>query len=285
MTKILVAGATGQQGGAVANQLLDKGHSVRALTRKPDSAAAKALAARGAQIVQCDLLDRASLDAALNGVTAVFAVTTPYGSDPQTETKQGITMADAAKAAGVFVVFSSVGSADRKTGVPHFDSKFEVEKHLRAIGADATIIAPVAFMEGVLYGGEQLKKGVYASALTPTRKLQQIAVADIGAVAVAIFENPDRYRGKRFDLASDENSPEQIVATLSKVSGRPFNFVPLPMAAIRNAMGEDGELMFKWFESTGYSADRSALAREFPTVKWTTFEQFAQRPPLKRLLT
>ena len=175
-------------------------------------------------------------------------------------------------------------SADKKTGVPHFESKFEVEKHLRAIGADAAIIAPVAFMDGVLRGAEQLKKGIYGSPLSPSRKLQQIAVTDIAATAVAIFESPARYRGTRHDLASDELSGEDIVRILSKITGRPFQFARVPLDAIRKMMGEDGALMFQWFESTGYSADRAALARDFPSVKWTTFEQWAQRPAFKALL-
>src|SRR2546426_12201905 len=96
------------------------------------------------------------------------------------ETRQGIAAADAAKAAGVHLVFTSVGSADRQTGVPHFDSKYEVEKHIAAIGVRATVLAPVYFMENLFFGKEQLAKGVYAAPLPPTRPLAQIALADIG---------------------------------------------------------------------------------------------------------
>ena len=165
--RVLVTGATGKQGGAVARLLLDHGHAVRALTRKPEAPAARALADKGAELVTGDLTDRAAMDSAVRGVDAVFAMGTPYGGT-ETETKQGVTAADAAKAAGAFLVYTSVANADKKTGIPHFDSKLAVEKHLRTIGAEATIIAPVYFMENLLFGREQLKKGVYGVPVSPS---------------------------------------------------------------------------------------------------------------------
>src|SRR5882757_9881217 len=127
--RVLVTGATGSQGGAVAKLLLDHGHQVRAVTRQPDSPAAKALAARGVELVVGDLTDRPAMEAAARGVDAVFAMGTPYENGTAVEIQQGVTLADAAKAAGAFLVYSSVSNADQKTGVPHFDSKYEVEKH------------------------------------------------------------------------------------------------------------------------------------------------------------
>src|SRR5450432_4801085 len=122
-------------------------------------------------------------------------MTTPYGS-ADAETRQGVAAADAAKAAGVHLIFTSVGSANRRTGVPHFDSKYEVEKHIAKIGVCATILAPVAFMENIYFVKEQLAKGTYASALSPGRAHAQIAVADIGAIAVRVLEEPARFTGK-----------------------------------------------------------------------------------------
>ena len=96
------------------------------------------------------------------------------------ETRQGIAADDAAKAAGVHLVFTSVGSADRQTGIPHFDGKYEVEKYIAKVGVRATILAPVSFMENLYFAKEQLAKGIYAAALPPTRALAQVAVVDIG---------------------------------------------------------------------------------------------------------
>src|SRR6201990_1962177 len=116
-------------------------------------------------------------------------MTTPFGGT-DLEIQQGVAAADAAKAAGVHLVFTSVGSANRQTGVPHFDSKYEVEKHIAKIGVRATVLAPVYFMENLYFGKDQLAKGVYATPLPPARQLAQVSVADIGAVAVRLIEDP-----------------------------------------------------------------------------------------------
>src|SRR6266568_2856300 len=126
---VVVTGSTGKQGGTVARGLLDRGHKVRAVTRDPNSSQAKSLANAGASLVAASLEDTAAITKALEGATSLFAMSTPFEGGTQAETRQGISAADAAKAAGVHLVFTSVGSANRQTGVPHFDSKYEVEKH------------------------------------------------------------------------------------------------------------------------------------------------------------
>ena len=274
--KTLVTGATGKQGGAVARHLLQNNHQVRALTRKPDSPAAAELARLGVEIVQGDLTDQDSLDRALRGVDSVFAMATPFEAGPDAETTQGVTMADAAKAAGTFLVYSSVGDANRNTGIPHFDSKYAVEKHIQGIGADATIIAPVYFMDNVVYIRDQLRNNVYPSALSPDRPLAQISVADIAAVAVTVLENRARYAGRRFDIGADEVSPNETVRILSRVTGRPFVHFQLPMEMVRQTMGDDGVKMTEYFERVGYHVDREELEREFPNVRWTSFETWAR---------
>ena len=148
-------------------------------------------------------------------------MTVPFGGT-EAETRQGSAAADAAEAAGVHRVFTSVGSAHRQPGIPHFDSKYEVEKHIAKVGVRATILAPVAFMENLHFVKEQLAKGIYPTPLRPTTALAQIAVADIGVVAVRVLEDADRFTGKRFDLASDELTANDALAILSRVAGRSF---------------------------------------------------------------
>jgi uncharacterized protein YbjT (DUF2867 family) len=281
---VLVTGATGKQGGAVARQLVNKGHRVRALTRNVTSPAAQALGALGVELALGDLEDRGSVDRALAGMGAMFSVATPYESGAEAETRQSILAADAAAAAGAYLVYSSVANADRHTGVPHFDSKGAVEKHIRARGIEAAIVAPVFFMENAFFGLAQLRQGVYGSPLAPTRRLMQVAVSDIAGAAVAALENRARYAGKRFNLAGDELSGEEVVTILSKVTGRPLSYVQVPMDMIRGAMGEDGVKMYEWFETTGYSADRAALRRDFPEVPWLSFEAWARAQDWKALL-
>ena len=120
---VLVTGATGQQGGAVAVQLLARGHKVRALTRKPDGEKAQALAARGAEVVRGDLDDAQSIERALKGVWGTFAVQNTWEAGVEREEEQGKRFAQLAKQQGVqHFVYTSVGSAHRQTGIPHFDN-------------------------------------------------------------------------------------------------------------------------------------------------------------------
>ena len=272
---VVVTGSTGKQGGAVARGLLKQGHKVRAVTRDPNSKQAKSLAQAGASLVAASFEDTESIKKALDGATSLFAMTTPFGGT-DAEIRQGVAAADAAKAAGVHLVFTSVGSANRQTGVPHFDSKYEVEKHIAKIGARATILAPVAFMENLYFIQEQLATGVYASALLPTRSLAQVAVADIGAVAVRVLEDADRFTGKRFDLAGDELTGNDAMAILSSVTGRSFSYFQVPLDVVRQRMGEDAVKMYEWFDRVGFTVDRAALRREFPEVAFHDFESWAK---------
>jgi uncharacterized protein YbjT (DUF2867 family) len=280
---VVVTGATGKQGGAVARGLLERGHKVRAVTRDPSSSQARSLAGAGATLVEASLEDTGALGKALEGATSLFAMTTPSGG-AGAETRQGVAAADAAKAAGVHLVFTSVDSANRGTGVPHFDSKYEVEKHIAKIGVRATILAPAYFMENLYFGKAQLAKGVYAAALPPTRALAQVAVADIGAVAVRVLEDAGRFAGKRFDLAGDELRGDDVVAILSRVTGRPFTYYQVPLDVIRQRMGEDGAKMYEWLDRVGYAVDLPALRREFPDVVFHDFESWAKAQDWNALL-
>src|SRR6476619_5577466 len=160
---VVVTGATGNQGGAVVKILLERGHEVRAVTRSSDSAKARELANAGVTLVRASLEDTAALTKALEGATSLFAMTTPFEGGTQAETRQGMSAADAARAAGVHLVFTSVASANRQTGVPHFDSKYEAEEHIAKIGARGTILAPVYCRENLYFSKEQLAKGIYAT--------------------------------------------------------------------------------------------------------------------------
>ena len=181
---------------------------------------------------------------------------------------------------------SSARSAptNRQTGVPHFDSKYEVEEHIAKIGVRATVLAPVYFMENLYFGKEQLAKGIYATPLPPTRRLAQVAVADIGAVAVRLLEDPGRFAGKRFDLGGDELSGNDILAILSRITGRPFTYFQVPLDLIRQRVGEDAVKMYEWFDRVGYTVDRAALRREFSDVAFHDFESWVKAQDWNTLL-
>ena len=275
---VLVVGATGNQGGAVARLLLNRGHRVLALTRHPESPAAVSLGEAGAELVTGDLEDRDSLKKAAQGADAVFAMATPYEAGVEAETRHGENILAAAQDAGVaHLVYSSVGNADTSTGIPHFESKYEIEQQIQASSLPHTIIAPVYFMENLFapWTLPGLKEGKLAMALPADRPLQQVSVPDIAEFAVLALTNRDRFRGKRIDLAGDEISGVQAAQTLSQVSGREIEYVEIP-ADQRAAMGEDFKRMLDWFDETGYSVDIDRLRSEYAEVQWTTYEQWAK---------
>jgi uncharacterized protein YbjT (DUF2867 family) len=275
---VLVTGATGQQGGAAAHALLSRGHVVKALTRKPDSAAARRLASAGADVVVGDLGDAVSITRAATGVDTMFLMGNSYEAGYEAETSQGIIAADAAKAAGVgHLIYSSVADANKKTGIPHFESKYLVEQHIAGLGIPYTISAPVAFMENIVapWSIGALKLGTYAFALPPRRALQLISLTDIGAFVAALAERREQVFGMRFDIAGDELSGEDQAKILSQAIGRTINYQEIPIAAARQR-SEDAALMFEWFDRFGYDADIGALHREFPEVRWHSFADWAR---------
>ncbi|MGO4334990.1 NmrA/HSCARG family protein [Labrys sp. KB_33_2] len=274
---VLVTGATGQQGGAVARDLLSRGHHVKALSRRPDSAGAQALAAAGAQIVPGDLDDTASIVKAASDVDTMFLMGTMLADGTDGETRQGIAAADAAKAAGIgHLIYSSVADADKATGIPHFDSKYLVEQHIAGLGVPYTISAPVFFMENSVapWSIDSLRQGVYALAVPAKRALQQVALADIGAFNAALVERREKVFGKRFDYAGDELSGEELVRILSRATNRPIRYQEVPTAAIRQ-QSEDAAIMFEWFDRVGYDVDVAGLHKDFPEVNWHNFADWA----------
>src|SRR4051794_39494378 len=140
---VVVFGATGGQGGAVVTALLDTSRRVRALVRDKTSRGAVALAERGIELAQADLSDAAALASAMRGAASAFAVTTPFEAEPEQEVAQGEAIISAAQDARLpHLLFTSVASADRDTGIPHFDSKARIESRLRGGDLEYTIVAP-----------------------------------------------------------------------------------------------------------------------------------------------
>lgn len=270
---ILVSGATGQQGGAVARSLLERGFRVRALARDTEKSEAQALAEEGTEVVRGDLEDRSSLDQAIEGAYGVFSVQNFYEGGYEGEVRQGTTLADAAKAAGVrHVVYSSVGSAHRETGIPHFDSKWEIEQYKRQTDLPYTILRPVFFMQNWEMMRDQILDGTLAQPLDPDKPLQQVNVEDIGAFAAMAFENPDEWLGREVDLAGDELTMPEVAETMSQVTGREIGYYQVPWDQFREQMGEEFAVMYEWFNDVGYEADIADLRREYSEL--TTLEHY-----------
>jgi uncharacterized protein YbjT (DUF2867 family) len=274
---ILVIGITGQQGGAMARQLLAKsaeGWRVRGLVRDLDKPAAKAFQTQGVELVVGDLDDRASLDRAVRGAYGVYSVQTVVGL-PEVEIRQGNDLADAAKAAGVqHFVYASVGGADRNTGNPHFDSKWVIEEHIRAIGLPATILRPVFFMDNFNWLRPVILSGIVAPmALRPQTRLQLIAVDDIAGMAALAFAQPQQFIGKALEIAGDELTFPQIAEVFTRVVGRPIRYAP--ELAQRWGEGDDGAKLNRWFDEKGFKADIPALRAIYPALM--DFETFLRK--------
>jgi uncharacterized protein YbjT (DUF2867 family) len=277
---VLVTGATGKQGGAVARLLLRNGHAVRALVRKPDSTAARDLELRGARLFAGDLTDHASLRRAMDGADAAFGMSTPFEGGMQAELQQGTTLANAAKEALVHLVYSSVASADRSTAIPHFDSKWKIERHIGNIGLGATIIRPVYFMENLIaFGLSGLREGRLSLPLRPDVKLQQIAVSDIGELAVLAIEQRQRFAGLSIDIASDELTGEEAARLISRAMGREIEYSQMPIEMMR-ASSDDMATMYEWFDRVGYDVDIQKLRGKYPAIKWHTYEAWANEQNL-----
>jgi uncharacterized protein YbjT (DUF2867 family) len=247
------------------------------LTRDVHSPAARTLAATGVAVIQGDFDDRASLARALAGLYGAYAVQTPWQSGGvEGELRQGIAFADAAKAAGIqHLVYSSVGSADRQTGIPHFESKYQIEEHIRAIGLPHTLLRPVFLMENFLSNRDTIVSGTLAEPLMPATPLQLVAVDDIGAFAALAFAAPEQWIGRAIELAGDELTMPQAAERFGRVIGRPVQSVQVPMAEVRRTSGEDQATMFTWFNQVGYGADLPTLRAIYPAL--TTLEQWLRR--------
>jgi uncharacterized protein YbjT (DUF2867 family) len=260
---ILITGITGKQGGAVARSLKGGGFRLRGMTRKPDSDRAKALKSDGVEIVAGDLDDASSLGKALAGAWGVFAVQNTWEAGVEKEEEQGKRQARLAREAGVqHYVYSSVGSAHKKTGIPHFDNKWRIEETVRELKFPShVVLRPVFFMENLLTPGT-LNGDTLALALKPETRLQMIAVDDIGRYGARAFTDAAGLNGRAIDLAGDEITAPAAAAVLSKALGREITFVSVPNDQVRK-FSEDAAIMFDWFNRIGYSADIAALEREF----------------------
>lgn len=283
---VLVAGATGRQGGAVLRALLRQGYKVKALTRNPSSASAMRLQNSGVEIAVGDMTHQDSLGSTLRGVSIVFAMTTPFQSNHDDEVTQGKNIVDAAKAAGVgHFVFSSVASANKKTGIPHFETKYKVEEHIVQSGLPYTIIGPAAFMENFIqpFALPSLRQGKISRGLPSSREVQLIAVDDIGSFAAFVVRHRNDFIGKRIDIAGDGQTGEETAAVLSRAIGRPIKYESFPPENLKT-QNPDLAIMMEWQAKNNYEADIKGLRSEYPEVGWHTLKEWAEQVDWKTIL-
>ena len=274
---VLVTGATGRQGGAVIRHMLPKGWKLRALTRKPASHAATELAGQQVEVMQGDLEDAPSLDRACRGIYGIYSVQDFWSVGAKREVQQGKNLADAAKKAGVHhFVLSSVGGAERNTGIPHWESKWEIEKHIRQLALPATIFRPASFMEmyHILEVEVGILKGRLADPIRGNKAYQTIATDDIGAFVALAFERPKDFMGRELEIAGSELTNLEAAQVFSRVLGKPVKFRRLPLPIVRLVLGRESYAMFRWFNEEGYKADIAGLRNRYPEVHLHTLEEW-----------
>ncbi len=274
---VLITGATGRQGGSVLRNMRTKGWKLRALTRYSDGAGAEALTSQGIEVVKGDLEDPPSLEQAARGVYGVYSVQDFWAVGAKREVQQGRNLADAAKKAGVeHFVYSSVGGVERNSGIDHWESKWEIEKHIRKLGLPATMIRPVAVMEN--YYIDQVEVGILKGKLMdpiPADKTYQtIAADDIGAFAALAFERPRDFIGLELEIAGSELTNPEAAQVFSRVLGKRVKFQKLPMPMVRLVLGKEFYQMFRWFNDAGFQANIPELRRKYPEVQLKSLEDW-----------
>lgn len=269
---IAVIGATGQQGGAVARNLLDAGDwTVRAVVRDPNTDAARALAEAGAELVIADLDRPDTLRAAFQDAHGIYSVQNFMGSDGiDGEIRQGKAVADAAKQAGVtHLVYASIDGSERDSGVPHFESKNVIEQHIEALGIPATMLRLVAFMDNFgTYAVPPLIDGEIVIAWPPKAdtRIQLIATEDIGVIAAKVFAEPDRFIGEKVKIAGDELSMTEMAQAFANVTGTPARYEESDIAQVR-AYSDDLAHMYEFFENKGFDADLDEVRALHPGIR------------------
>jgi uncharacterized protein YbjT (DUF2867 family) len=237
---IAVLGATGSQGSGLVSAILadpNGGFAARAVTRDPSKDKAKAMAAKGAEVVKADLDDVESLKKAFAGAYGVYAVTNFWEHfSGEKEVAQAKNIAEAAKAAGVkHIIWSTLEDTRKlmaaddtrmpmlqgKYRVPHFDAKADADAFFK--GLPVTYLM-VSFYWDNLYlfdlAPKKDKDGVYSWAFPMgDAKLAGIAKDDIGKAAYGVFKAGSEYIGKTVAIAGEHVSFADMSEKISKGLG------------------------------------------------------------------
>jgi uncharacterized protein YbjT (DUF2867 family) len=274
MRIILVAGATGTQGGAVARELAARGYRVRGLTRNPDSEASRELAALGIEMVRGDFDEAASLDRALEGAYGAFSVQQYRGVGVEGEIRQGKAFADAAKRAGVeHFVYTSVAKATLNTGVPQFESKLEIETYVKDLGLPYTIIRPASFMVAFEEFREDAETtGTISGPLPAELERVFIAPQDIGRFAAEAFGHPEVWLGREEAIAGQRLSYAEAAAAMSRVLGHPVVYEPIPWDEFTATAAPTAVAREAWYLENSDPVDVDALRAEYPWLM--TLEEY-----------
>ena len=267
---IAVTGATGRQGGAVTRELLREGWRVRALTRRPESPKARALSAAGAEVMRADMGDRAALRPALHGAYGVFSVQNPMISGHEAEIQQGKLVAEVAKESGVrHLVYGSAGTGQAGTGIPSWESKLQVESHMRGLDLPLTILRPMAFMELMTDKGYFPPVSTWhlmPALMGASRPVGWLSVEDLGAITGKVFAAPEEYLGQDLRLTSDVQTLDACRALYRDVIGKAPGRFPMPVWLFKRFVGSDLITMWSWLRTGQIEFDTTLTKTIYPTA-------------------
>ena len=263
---VFVTGITGNQGAAVARHLLKSGYAVTGLTRNANSEKANHWKSQGVNIVEGDLDDTSSYAEVMNEADTIYLVQALQKKNSEIE--QGKQFINAiASENSKHLVYASVAGADLDTGIPHFDSKNEIEKHIKASGLNYSILRPVSFYENDLipHSARSIRKGKFTTPLKGSCKQQLIGVDHIGKIAAQVISQPDKYSGKTLTIATDEYQVSDIPEMYTEAMGKPVKYGKLPGLIVRFALGSDLHKMFSYMNKHNFcpTEDVSAVREEF----------------------
>lgn len=293
-TLILVVGATGLQGGAVANEALDKGFKVRILVRDKNSSKSQELIQKGAEAVVGNFDDSSSLENAMKNVDAVFSVPISGVDTIETdrERKQAFAVIQSAVNSGVKqFVHTSVAATSRHTEFPkwgtghwfekYWTDKWDIEEAVRSAGFSSwTILKPAMIMENFTDKVElmypDLKHGEIKTVTFADTRIDYISVKDLARFACAAFENPEQFHQHNIELAAESLSYKEITAIISKVTGKEVKVSTLGMDESRKEGTHPLVIAGQeWDNIVGYNVD-IALLKTY-NIKLTSFQEFAEK--------
>ncbi len=283
VTKVLLIGVSGGTGGNVVKGFLEQSvTNLRAITRKIDleRPSLSKLSNAGVELVEADLDDETSLEAAFAGISAVYCHATDgdYTKPDPREIERAKRIAQAAKQADInHFVYNSAGGVDRNSGISHIEQKYKVERVLKQAGLPTTMLRACLFMEEFWkqYTRPSILKGSFPFSVQPDKPLYLITTKDMGRIAAYVMKHSSEYLGREIELAGDVLTPKQMAEEFSRAQGRPVVHKEVPSWIFLLLFRKQLFDLIQWYRNEGYQADIKHLQQEFPGLL-TTFREFLE---------